>query len=434
MESEKISVNCTFHLDRLATNVCKRYPCFNVGLCEECEALHFINHGENEVQEIEKQQSIVTELINLNTVIAEATSKFLKCLTGLSGEIVLELEKCLTIANRLKIETKELSDELSQTKIAIEDCTDAKFRMIADMRKDAIKLKTRTTLLINDFNGLREKALYLIMTIDTTAIMPCYDLMQGGLVLTNLNLKQQTTKSIPKSEIPSCQTFSLLGGPAVVKVKNEVYMLGGFDKKEVSARVYKVSLKDPECKLVQLASMKIKKYDTGVVQLTGKYVIGENKWTNISHVNVPRSIPGICIFQNRYIYTYSGQSDGNSYTNDLEVYDVLDDEKGWTILRTKPILELAPSSSAMVCQIDGYSMIFFGENKTYKVYPAADGTLFKIEELVPHLEGNFYYTPLMLYKNKLHWTRYHAINIMEEYDLRSKRREVAVNLSQLSVI
>eukprot|EP00831_Metopus_contortus_P066005 TRINITY_DN58909_c0_g2_i2.p1 TRINITY_DN58909_c0_g2~~TRINITY_DN58909_c0_g2_i2.p1 ORF type:complete len:230 (-),score=38.77 TRINITY_DN58909_c0_g2_i2:70-759(-) len=62
-----------------------------------------------------------------------------------------------------------------------------------------------------------------------------------------------------------------------------------------------------------------------------RYDIFSNTYTDIPSVNFPRALPGVCVFNERWIYIYGGEPQNQTKDNIIEVYDILEDAPWKTI-------------------------------------------------------------------------------------------------------
>eukprot|EP01022_Parablepharisma_sp_SALTPOND_P036026 TRINITY_DN973_c0_g1_i1.p1 TRINITY_DN973_c0_g1~~TRINITY_DN973_c0_g1_i1.p1 ORF type:complete len:281 (-),score=31.18 TRINITY_DN973_c0_g1_i1:710-1480(-) len=230
------SVNCSAHPDREAVDVCNRYPCRSYGLCEECAALHPLLHNGKELKQCKALKKELSSKTVIHAVQGKMIEKFEKKLEKTNvPEDILELyreakKNYLIVQERIE----SFRTEVEKLEAALEADTylEIEPKSFEEISKLFSEIQSKLTGVLN------LKTSFHLMGTNTKAIMPFYNLSLGALVLVNLELMQKIEKQIPKTLVPSCYSFSILGGPATIKVVDKVYLLGGFSKTNISERVY----------------------------------------------------------------------------------------------------------------------------------------------------------------------------------------------------
>ncbi len=218
-----------------------------------------------------------------------------------------------------------------------------------------------------------------------------FNFVRRALIIINLSKNRKTLIDLPKSEVLCSAEGSLHVGPSVVVAAESVFIMGGTDLKTVTGRVLRIPFTKPGPSLHKMADMLLPKYSMTVTQLSDRFIyaiggktscdqaiaplpscecydIKLNKWTAISPIQQPRSNAAICTFHGRFIYLYGGSHAQSDSKASLEMYDVLDGEKGWidaTIIEPSPLLQnytdqLVPISDHEILLVDningGYTM------------------------------------------------------------------------------
>jgi len=437
---------CKNHPELKAVRVCKRYLCKSLPLCEECEILHFLGHNDEIEKKLKNYEQILIKkkkLFESHKKKAECDLKPLSTISEASKESYNEICETLNTMQNYIIEIESKISKINHY-LQIEDWDGQDENLISEISEISEKLNTEFIIKINEqFKNMLQMNFFEIMWKDTNPILPLYNLDQGKLILINVRTKAALSKIISKEIIPSCQTFSILGGPATIKVFDNIYLMGGFNRTTISDRCYKINLHDRELKLQQLASMGTPKYDITAVKLKDRFIyaisgstyqnnvevhikncqrydIKLDKWCNIAPVNIARSIPAACTFNERYIYTYSGQADGVSSTKDIEYYDTLEDSKGWIVYKYESNI-IAISSSAMLAQISNESILFFSEANISKVQLNGMLEIKNVQKPISNHYCNYYYTPVTVYKNCVYYTVYRSYNHISAIDLRNNK-------------
>lgn len=292
-------------------------------------------------------------------------------------------------------------------------------------------------------------------------LLPAGNLMayynMGLTVLRLFNTVSKRTLSIPLSRdlVASCRTSSLFGGPSCVIAADAVFLIGGFDSVNASDKVVRLSLRDPVPKPTLVAPLRVGRFDTGVVQLCQRYIfavtgaiypqmqyghtascecydIKANKWSNVSPVNEARSVPGICTFKDRFIYIYAGEIGLGVDSSKVETYDILEDERGWSIVKTSlesdPANGFKESSNALACQNSDHGLMFFCWDSEYIVGEVVGGSdrIEKAKVEAPWFTPPFYYVPCAVHRHVMYQIRYYDNNVIDGYDL-IMRKLISIN-------
>jgi N-acetylneuraminic acid mutarotase len=91
-----------------------------------------------------------------------------------------------------------------------------------------------------------------------------------------------------------------------------------------------------------------------------KYDIQNDTWSRIADLNVARDSAASCIFNNKYIYVFSGRTkfDKKEITDTIEMYDI--DMNMWRLVNLNPKSTWTACDLAMSMQIDSKTILIFG--------------------------------------------------------------------------
>ena len=189
-----------------------------------------------------------------------------------------------------------------------------------------------------------------------------YDCQKKTITKHTLNIDM----NIPKF----CRTVATEDG--------RVFVLGGRDRANVCCD-WTLEYKDDTKTLVPRKPMLLKRSDfTPVFCRSGHiYVIGGNdakifykqcevydiendRWMRIANLNIGRDSSASCIFNDRFIYAFSGRTkfDKKEITNTIEKYTITSDI--WELVEIAPNSTWTPCDLGMAYQLDSNSILMFG--------------------------------------------------------------------------
>lgn len=91
-----------------------------------------------------------------------------------------------------------------------------------------------------------------------------------------------------------------------------------------------------------------------------KYDIQNDSWSRIADLNVARDSAASCIFNNKYIYVFSGRTkfDKKEITDTIEMYDI--DLNMWRLVNLHAKSTWTACDLAMSMPIDNKTILIFG--------------------------------------------------------------------------
>jgi hypothetical protein len=192
--------------------------------------------------------------------------------------------------------------------------------------------------------------------------------------------KQETEKMVLNNDffIPKfCRTL--------VTDEGRVYCIGGRHQDNVCCD-WMLEVDRSKSKLIDRAPLLFRRSDftalyseRGIVFVIGgndaksfyiaceKYDIQNDTWSRIADLNVARDSAASCIFNNKYIYVFSGRTkfDKKEITDTIEMYDI--DYNMWRMVNLNAKSTWTACDLAMCMQMDPKNIIIFGGfNKTQR--------------------------------------------------------------------
>eukprot|EP00826_Nyctotherus_ovalis_P009832 TRINITY_DN12603_c0_g1_i2.p1 TRINITY_DN12603_c0_g1~~TRINITY_DN12603_c0_g1_i2.p1 ORF type:complete len:420 (-),score=69.04 TRINITY_DN12603_c0_g1_i2:67-1326(-) len=308
---------------------------------------------------------------------------------------------------------------------------------------DAKKYMETSSKLISKLNVI----LFLLsLREDCKELMGWYLYSNNNLVMVNLKSKENCYVEMPEDKLINYNDH-LIGAPSTVKIDSTFYFMGGFDGENVVDTVYKLLIHNIPTDLIELAPLKLAKYDIAAAQLCKKYLlaitgtlyidgnevhtrdcerydIASNQWTNIHPLNKGRAIAGMCVFNDRFIFVYGGQMDDSSYSSDLETYDILDDENGWTIYKNSDFdIPILLTTSGLAQQISNDEIMLLSTRKV-QILKVSREKAFKVTTKDKDYE-NLFYSCITCYNGKVYWS---TISKVACYNLLTKDYAKTLNL------
>lgn len=388
-----LGVMCKHHYTP-AVYICSFYPCARIPLCELCFHTHFTIHDQaqrifasisDEIKthsENIKKRIMTYEEMNIGIATIEGGEKFIdksQPIIKLLYDLLNDLEAFETdfsyakkFVNKLPVEANK---DLSPTE---------------QFFKDIKRFKDQFNKYTESYKKLVMAHFFLFTTHDFSKVLAFVDYNAKELCLVHLTFKVSKSISLKSLGLTSYLGNTVIGGPALERLDNKIFLLGGFRLPVAFDDMVALSFGQGTYAATKLSRLLHARYDisTAVVKrnflfavsgtvfdnggmerhvgFVERYDISADKWVEVAPVIVPRSAPGICCFNDRYIYIYGGQSLAPA---GLERYDVLDDEKGWAkcelskqILRSlgesdAAILVPASNQHILILTLEGNSML-----------------------------------------------------------------------------
>ena len=189
---------CSIHPKTEATVTCYRYPCHANRLCEECAALHFVEHGGKELERCMIMESRLAQLKLKCDKHEETIKQYEEKMTGIT--IPTAAKKCFEKIqeNKLTVQIllEQLTNELKQMKAALNR------NEIGPDPKPIEKIEADLPCLIQEINKYSELStkfdeimFFQLMGNDVSSIMPYYRLDTGQLCLVDLKLNRKVEKA-----------------------------------------------------------------------------------------------------------------------------------------------------------------------------------------------------------------------------------------------
>lgn len=270
------------------------------------------------------------------------------------------------------------------------------------------------------------EAVFFLLSVkeDCKELMGWYTYLQKKLVMVNLKSKEKVSVEVPGNKLNSYDK-RLIGAPSTVKIDSTFYFMGGFDGEKVFGTVYKLMIHSIPGDLIELAPLKLARYDIAAAQLCKKYLlaisgtryenegevharncelysVSSNKWRNLHPLNIGRAMPGLGVFNDRFIFVYGGQIDGSHSSRDLETYDILDDESGWTIYRNfDEKMGIFNATSGLAQQISNNEILLLSESKM-QILKLNGEQVLKVT-IVDKNYSNYFYSRITCYNGKVYW-------------------------------
>ena len=208
--------------------------------------------------------------------------------------------------------------------------------------------------------------------ISTSCIVHYFEWGNKNVVLYDVDKKVTTkfTLNIDFNLPKFCRTVATDDG--------RIFIIGGRDKANVCCDwilEYKDSLKT----LVHKKPMLLRRSDftplfskSGFIYVIGgndaklfykqceKYDIENDIWIKIDPLNIGRDSAACCIFNEKYIYAFSGRIkfDKKEITNTIEKYSIANDK--WELINFSPKSIWTPCDLGMAYQLDQNSILLFG--------------------------------------------------------------------------
>ena len=323
-------------------HVCDNYPCISIPLCNTCLEKHSITHDQTDkFPETIKKQITTYELINDRMAnIPEGEKVITK-----SKQVICQLYELLNKLTILEEEfnnVKKFVNELSIESTKALTSTDKFFERIAELSEQYNEC-------VKNYKEIVNKNFLLYATEDISKIMMFIDYAKGTFHLVHINFKVAHKISLKSLGLKSYSGDYFIGGPSFERIENKVFFVGGCKLPVMYNDLVEVNFNKGSYSVTKLTGLTHTRYDIGTAiirknflyAISGtifgnnteyhakhveRYDISADKWTEMHSVIKPRSAPGVCTLNDRYIYIYGGQTHLEAR---LEKYDVLDDEKGW---------------------------------------------------------------------------------------------------------
>ncbi len=412
---------CTNHTRR-ATFFCNQYPCMEVSLCDECKEPHRAYHAKKKLWYLDEHLSSCVKL----------RAKIEKVLDR--SRLVLEKVKSVFTPK----EMADLRDKLRTTEEAM-SFLNGVFGRIEKLRKvysgeakpDPEEMKVNFVFMqknmennfwgiIQEWRNLLEKRFFQLLSEvkDFRSVFMFYDPYMD-LVVNNTQVGIFHRIELRRHEVKSC---NILDGPSLQRCDNKAYLIGGYEcdvgatdllievefrgrgfivrhlPKMIHAR-YGIGSALVKKSVIYAVTGTIKPADHEIhVKYNERYDIAARKWVSLSQVNEARAAPGMCAINCRYIYIYGGLMDGNVSSCTLEVYDTLDDERGWKIIKA---LEAAREVNIGICvtaiqaQISDNEYMLVHSNKLFIMSAVGESARVKTRSSFD-LSCSLYYLPMWL--------------------------------------
>jgi len=403
---------CNKHPDREATIICNTNPCKELGLCAKCENEHkkFV-HSETADLISEKEQ-FINWIKNKLELIKIKRKKYNIYHTGNANEFSAE------VCKKLDTYVSEINSNIGKL-AKIKPCKENDYEKNSFIEKEqslSKEIKSAYFALKKLITKLLQCSFFTSMTNSESKILPFYYFKSN--ILTLVNIKDHIGYNF-------CTNFKNHNELSVIISAKSVYFIGVYE--DYTMPTYKISLEDPSFKYVKLSNMKKCKYSSNVVQIQNKYIyaisgksiehlinhfitdcqcydISKDKWNTISPLNIERASSGISTFNSRYIYIYGGIRSNEFEANDFEVYDILDDEKGWELLKTTNFnIELSSCSSAFICQISNKLLFLFNNSEYCFIEPESSGCLKNVDNFGIIFENWRVQSSALLWKGKVYF-------------------------------
>eukprot|EP00826_Nyctotherus_ovalis_P020748 TRINITY_DN1655_c0_g1_i1.p1 TRINITY_DN1655_c0_g1~~TRINITY_DN1655_c0_g1_i1.p1 ORF type:complete len:457 (-),score=110.88 TRINITY_DN1655_c0_g1_i1:145-1515(-) len=388
-----LGVMCKYHYTP-AIYICSFYPCSKIPLCELCFHTHFTIHDQAQgifasiTEEIKahseniRRQIMIYERMNDEIAKVENGERFIDksqpiikqfyCLLNDLEVFEAEFTYAKKFINKLSVEANK---DLSPTE---------------QFFKDIKGFKDQFNKYTESYKKLVASYFFLFTTHDPSKVLAFIDYSTKELCLVHLTFKVSKSISLKSLGLTSYLGNTIVGGPTLERLDNKIFFLGGFKLPVALNDVVVLTFSQGTYLVTKLSCLLHARYDisttilkknflyavTGTtfdngvterhVKFVERYDISADKWTEVAPVLVSRSVPGLCSFNDRYIYIYGGQSEARA---GLERYDALDDEKGWMkcelnkeILRSlgepdAAILVPASNEHILILTLEGNSML-----------------------------------------------------------------------------
>ncbi len=405
---------CQNHTDRIAAEECTMYPCVNTHLCEECSALHGFCHGSKDSAALEKTKGSLTLL----------GQDLDRCLSSFAEiESRIELYGDSSALARMK--------EIHRVLPSLKDDCDYLLGRIDNERKmlggacvpchrGRVNYNARYEDLSKEVDTLKKEyqsSLYTIfvqiMAKDLSNVIAYMDHSENALVLLHTEAHVKIALSLANYGVKACKTFTVEGGPTVVRHQNKLYVIGGFDKPEVSADCFVVSFVRGQYKVQRLASMRHARYNSVTITTNGgryiyaiggktfendservvkyveKYDVARNCWTSVPNLEAARSGAGVAIMDDRFIYAYGGISENGAPCNSIEVLDTFDCCEGWKTVEQSDSLWGTLDNSTGAAQIQASCGGLFVATKNSTHVLDTYGSRISARKSLPKIELGF---------------------------------------------
>ena len=357
------SENICFRGDGPAVYICNKHNCHSLGLCKSCFKAHESMHRTYHISLKSMKTRLTMEIIELRKI-KELTESVYDKNSSISNDHYI-----IKFCNDLLKDVNTFKDDIEKALAEINEVMPFMLENIPHDKdfKSSKDFSAEMKVIIMKVFELKENARFIYYVqylpeiknnVHKSMVQCLHD--KNALVLIDLEKKNYILRNFPQEIVPSFTNSFVIGMPSIIKIDDFIYFIGGFNGKKATNRTCKTSLKNFKGSIVEFSSMKIAKYDIALTHIlkrciyaiTGSiydgsteihtkdcqlYDINNDTWENIASLNIGRAAPGICSFNNRYIYIYGGELGPGVKTNTIEAYDALDDEAGWTIYRNKDL-------------------------------------------------------------------------------------------------
>lgn len=144
--------------------------------------------------------------------------------------------------------------------------------------------------------------------------------------------------------------------------------------------------------------------DKKELNICERYDIFKNEWDFISSLKKARYISIACPYKDRYIYLLGGDFDYDAASTEIEIYDTLENEKGWISVFhiDAPYYDSVMSFSWIAMrQISENCLMIFGSGEKCKVSIKEDNSIFGIQLISSGLFPRNYNISTYMNKSKV---------------------------------
>ncbi len=425
---------CSNHANRPATLVCTQHPCAETPLCDECKKQHELFHTKKKFESLDRH---VASCIEVRARVEKQLAEFRIVLGKVAGK--LSPEEVGGLRDKLEA-IEEIVSKIScvfgridkRKKVYSGEAKPDPEEMKENFAVTQSKLEHNFIKIYQDWNQVLGTRFFQLLpeTKNFSSVLMYLELQSVSLVVVNSQVGISKSIELKEYGVKSCRTFSVLGGPSLQRFDNKVFLIGGFERTGGASDVMvELEFSDEKFTVRNLPKMIHARYDVGgavvkksfIYAVTGttypagqeihvkyneRYDIAAEKWVSLSQVNVARAIPGICAINDRYIYIYGGQMDSNVSGSALEVYDTLDDERGWKIIKVldqaAKEVDIGACVTALQTQISDSEYILAHGNASFVMSAVGESVGVKAK---PNFELNhsIFYRPVWLEGHRLHF-------------------------------
>eukprot|EP00826_Nyctotherus_ovalis_P058611 TRINITY_DN8071_c0_g1_i2.p1 TRINITY_DN8071_c0_g1~~TRINITY_DN8071_c0_g1_i2.p1 ORF type:complete len:509 (-),score=23.65 TRINITY_DN8071_c0_g1_i2:103-1629(-) len=434
--------NCINHADKLVITCFSDFPYIAVTVCRKCNRKVILQDGEISgiLKELIVQDTARNNLVNVKPYFFEKMATAKMNAIKSNTELVELYEKIKNLYARLDdeyyiIETRrEIVSAIGIPKVR--EIMVSRAALINTLEETI----SRFCSLLFVFSAKKDGSNVMLLREHIT---------KGYIILISLNKYIAGIKiSKPKAIQELTRNYNARG-PSLIKVGTAIYSVDGYKDSESSSMLYRMPIFSLAEEPVTLAPMKVARCNLATAQIAHKYLyaisgknkeygnleyvrdcevydIALNKWRSPHPVNIGYSFASTCTFSDRYIFVYQNSSICGSFdTYTFESYDVLDDERGWTLHRSSELIGIELINFREFEGFESSEVMFMYQSENNEVILLIE-KLYKFKEIDSVMVISYKSNHITTYSGKDSILKIASLNL---HNLKKEKGKKAYNIS-----